>query len=151
MTTASVKQVSFIQSLAAERAYNVDNCETLSVKEASNLIASLLSMPKAMAAPKAKASPLVGEGVYFHTGHVVKVKRAIHGSGRLYSTVFNPETTQWDYKPAVLMVLTEEDRLTYEKAKEFGQLYGMCAVCGRTRTDEESIANGIGPICAGKF
>ena len=42
-------------------------------------------------------------------------------------------------------------KLSLEDAKKFGQIYGVCCMCGRTLTDEESIANGIGPICAGKF
>ena len=42
------------------------------------------------------------------------------------------------------------ERLTLEEAKKFGAVYGVCAMCGRTLTDETSIANGIGPICAGK-
>lgn len=32
----------------------------------------------------------------------------------------------------------------------FGQEIGKCPVCGRTLTDEESRANGIGPICKAK-
>jgi hypothetical protein len=40
--------------------------------------------------------------------------------------------------------------MTVEEAKAFGLLYGRCIVCGRTLTDEKSIADGIGPICAAK-
>lgn len=40
-------------------------------------------------------------------------------------------------------------------AKEAGIAYaresGRCCVCNRTLTDPESIENGIGPVCAGKF
>ena len=38
-----------------------------------------------------------------------------------------------------------------EAAKRIGLLTGSCCVCGRTLTNEDSIAGGIGPICAGKF
>lgn len=34
---------------------------------------------------------------------------------------------------------------------KYGSLYGICCVCGRTLTDESSIAAGIGPICSQKF
>lgn len=44
-----------------------------------------------------------------------------------------------------------EWKMTEEDARKFGKVYGICCVCGRTLTDEESVANGIGPICAGKF
>jgi hypothetical protein len=36
-------------------------------------------------------------------------------------------------------------------AVAFGQAWKLCGVCNRTLTDPESIARGIGPICAEKF
>lgn len=39
-------------------------------------------------------------------------------------------------------------KLDKEAAAEFGHLYGVCARCGRTLTDEGSIEAGIGPVCA---
>lgn len=42
-------------------------------------------------------------------------------------------------------------KMTLEEAKAFGALYGTCCVCGRTLTDEKSIAAGIGPKCAQNF
>ena len=33
----------------------------------------------------------------------------------------------------------------------YGKLTGTCGVCGRHLEDEESVARGIGPICAGKL
>jgi hypothetical protein len=36
-------------------------------------------------------------------------------------------------------------------AKAFGKAWGVCSVCHRTLTNDESIALGIGPICAEKF
>jgi len=33
----------------------------------------------------------------------------------------------------------------------YGRAIGACGRCGRTLTDADSIANGIGPICASKF
>jgi hypothetical protein len=41
--------------------------------------------------------------------------------------------------------------MTKEEAASYGKLYGVCCVCGRTLTNEESIEAGIGPVCAGKF
>lgn len=35
--------------------------------------------------------------------------------------------------------------------KAYGRLVGVCGACGRLLEDEESVANGIGPICANKF
>ena len=36
-------------------------------------------------------------------------------------------------------------------ARRYGRELGVCGVCGRTLTNSESRAAGIGPICAGRF
>lgn len=36
-------------------------------------------------------------------------------------------------------------------AVAYGKKYGVCAICGRTLENEESIKRGIGPICADKY
>jgi hypothetical protein len=38
-----------------------------------------------------------------------------------------------------------------EASKTYGREIGVCGVCNRTLTNPESIANGIGPICAGRL
>ena len=38
-----------------------------------------------------------------------------------------------------------------ESSTAYGRHIGSCGVCGRTLTDEDSRARGIGPICAGKM
>ncbi len=38
-----------------------------------------------------------------------------------------------------------------EAAKEYGRITGTCGVCGKKLENPESVAAGIGPICAGKF
>lgn len=62
----------------------------------------------------------------------------------------NEPEGSWEYHN-VYRQLKEEHRLTLEEAKEFGSLYGVCCRCGRRLTNETSKANGIGPICEGKF
>jgi hypothetical protein len=39
----------------------------------------------------------------------------------------------------------------YEAACAYGREIGVCGMCNRTLTNPESIAAGIGPICASKF
>lgn len=39
----------------------------------------------------------------------------------------------------------------YKAAVEHGKLTGGCCVCNRTLSDPESVALGIGPVCAKKF
>ena len=77
----------------------------------------------------------------------------MHGSGNLYAkrlVVQEHGSASWEYMPGLVTKLTEDERLTREQAVEFGRLYGVCGICGRTLTDERSIADGIGPICAGR-
>lgn len=38
-----------------------------------------------------------------------------------------------------------------EASKTYGREIGVCGVCNRTLTNPESIANGIGPICAARL
>lgn len=36
-------------------------------------------------------------------------------------------------------------------SRDYGRQVGRCGVCGRTLTDADSIAEGVGPVCAGKL
>lgn len=38
--------------------------------------------------------------------------------------------------------------ITLERAEQVGKLTGICAMCRRVLSDPESIARGIGPVCA---
>jgi hypothetical protein len=103
------------------------------------------------------------EGMYRKDGVIYKVQVAHHGSGRPYAKelVFREGrdmgdsglkgTWHFEYAPGAVRELGPEHQLTLEQAKEFGQLYGTCCVCGRVLTDEKSIAAGIGPVCAGRL
>lgn len=83
---------------------------------------------------------------------ICKVQIAVHGSGNPYAKLLNPETGKFNFAPGLITeVRTHGTRLSLDRAKELGKLYGVCIRCGRTLTDEESITAGIGPICAGKW
>lgn len=97
-------------------------------------------------------TPVVEDGYYADmTGDIFKVQES-QTSGRLYAKLLVVEdgSGRWEYTPGALRNLYAEDRLSEEQAREFGRLYGVCCICGRTLTNEESIAAGIGPICSGK-
>lgn len=85
-------------------------------------------------------------------GIIFKVKHSV-GSGRQYAQKLVQDGNDWsfEYAPGATRKLQPKERMTLEQAKEFGALYGTCCVCGRTLSNEDSIAAGIGPICAGKF
>lgn len=54
----------------------------------------------------------------------------------------------FDYAPEAIKRLALIHRMSLDEAKALGCLYGTCIVCGRTLSDEKSIAAGIGPVCA---
>lgn len=58
---------------------------------------------------------------------------------------------RFEYLGMASRFIRRDWQLSLEEAQKFGKIYGVCCMCGRTLTDETSIANGIGPICAGKF
>lgn len=92
------------------------------------------------------------DGFYEIPGQgIIKIQHAIHGSGFQYGKELNTATGKFEkIAGAVRLVREVGKRLTVERARELGQLYGMCIRCGATLTDEESIERGMGPICAGK-
>jgi hypothetical protein len=51
----------------------------------------------------------------------------------------------------VFAVLQDVERRGLEAVQEIGRATGRCCVCSRTLTNEDSIAAGIGPVCAERF
>jgi len=99
----------------------------------------------------------VSAGMYERQGDIYKVQQAVHGSGNLYAKIWvwidqveSEGRGKFQYAPGAIRSLTAKDKMPLEKAQQFGKIYGVCCVCGRTLTDERSIAEGIGPVCAGK-
>jgi hypothetical protein len=54
-------------------------------------------------------------------------------------------------KPDTLKLLCEIAGDPLEAAVKYGRSTGTCCICARELTDPVSVANGIGPICQGKF
>lgn len=124
----------------------------LTFQEASRIIDYTKPLPRK---GKPANKPQVDEGMYQMNGQIYRVQMAVHGSGYLYAKVLVPPTMtggkpRFKRAPSALYKLRPEHRMTPEQAAEFGALYGFCVVCGRTLTDEQSIAKGIGPICETK-
>jgi hypothetical protein len=160
---ATEKQVAYLTALANERPWHealngnvFERCfdvmtgsgKFISKAEASEVIEALKQVPKD---PKPVAEE-IEDGIYFRNDHLFKVVHAVHGSGRQYVKRLDltAQPPEWVYLGAVGKVALEAtDRLTAEKAKEFGLLYGMCIRCTKTLTLEESIHVGYGKTCAG--
>ena len=162
---ASAAQVRFITDLA-ERVYGPDNApEHIAAlgetgifddsRKASATIDALKvaarNAPRTAAATEPAAE--LEDGMYrLPNGDILKVQHAVHGSGRQYAKRLVPPAefggkAEFEYAPGAIRTLTADHRMTLEDAKAFGALYGTCCVCGRTLTDEKSIAAGIGPVC----
>lgn len=65
--------------------------------------------------------------------------------------VLHTGATTWEYVGMAARFVRKNQRITQEQAEKFGKIYGVCAICGRTLTDEQSIAQGIGPVCIKKM
>ena len=148
---ASPKQVDLIARLLAER----ETPETFESKAkspdldratASAYIDALFAAPRKPVVHEDGAA--IGEGYFYVEGLIYKVQ-ASKSSGNLYAKVFGD--SGYEYAPGAMRLLASASRLTLEQAAEMGVKTGRCVVCARLLTDPESVAAGIGPICAGRL
>jgi len=126
--------------------------------EASEMIERLIPVAREartvapIAAPLAapvKSTAVTEDGMYLKDGVVFKVQIAKQDSGRLYAKRLGQGG--FEYAPGAINTLRAEHKMSLDQAKEYGKLYGVCCQCGKDLTDENSIAAGIGPVCARKF
>lgn len=115
----------------------------ISKATASDRIGKLGKMPDVASAEDLEI------GMYRVDGEIFKVQRAVHGSGHLYAKRLTEDG--FEYATGAIRKIKASDRMTLDEAKEYGRLTGTCCQCGRTLTDENSIAEGIGPVCSGKI
>lgn len=164
---ATPAQIGFVTSLRAQHGLQIGNPETLTRTQASEEINRLKVLPRGDAEslpdPAARVLKVAEEGMYrTPDGDIYKVQLAIHGSGRPYAKrmveVAKPQkvahgvrTHEFVFESGALSKLTADMKMTLEQAKEWGALYGTCCRCGITLTNEESIARGLGPICADRW
>lgn len=155
---ATEKQQAFIVKLTTEKDWTASpvaariqqllSGETVTRQQASAMINELLEMKNNGAAIPAQVKADVSDGFYVLKGTIYKVQNSL-SSNRKYAKKLVDGS--FVFAPGMVAKLANAEKLTLELAKEYGKLYGMCVVCGRTLTDETSISNGIGPICAEKF
>lgn len=156
---ASDKQVGLIQRLAAEKDLaNVSwdgETDGLSPQDASALIDRLFAAPKRPVEVKPEEEALES-GIYrTEDGTIFKVYLS-QGKTHLLAKRLEFDTDEetgkavdpsWTYAGAAARFVKISQRMSLEEAKAFGQIYGVCCKCGAMLTDEDSIANGIGPVC----
>lgn len=153
MQPASDKQVALIERLWNEKDHGlVESVKVEALKgkvTASGLIDHLFKSPK-------KAAPVVEleSGIYQVGDRIYKVyfnQGRTHMLAKLLVLGGEGEKATWDYQGAAARFVKPEQKMTLEQAKKFGAIYGVCCNCGATLTDETSIEEGIGPVCAKRF
>jgi len=103
----------------------------------------------------------VGMGVYRKDGKIYVVKPNKEKT-RFYAKEIVPspprltergEEVDFEtvYRAGMIYNLTEADKWPLKEAAEFLTKYARCIVCGRHLKAAKSVANSIGPICAGYF
>jgi hypothetical protein len=96
--------------------------------------------------PAAPVTPGLAEGYVWVDGDGVgRLQRS--AAGHLYLKMRTG--TSWDYVPGGMRRNLRP--MTLEEAKQYGRRTGTCCICGAHLENPESVAAGIGPICATKF
>lgn len=170
---ATDKQIAFLESLRASRTPDVPAdavkawAQQVGKREVSKKIDSLKALPvvagplssKAQVAQQqAKHQQEPADGIYYveATNEIYKVYKMVHGSGRQGVKRLDwrdgDKEGRFQYLGLAIRNLPANAVLmSKEQAQEFGRIYGFCVRCAATLTDDDSIARGLGPVCAGKF
>jgi hypothetical protein len=156
---ASEAQLSYIRDLVnrkyaeADRGQYLDFLDTAQISKvrASEIITHLKTLPNAEGSSEVGANDDVEVGLYLVDGVAYKVKRAVYGSGFLYACRWDEESASFVKESGAIRKIHANHRMTLEQASPYGLAMSACAHCGRPLTDEESIARGLGPICAEKY
>ena len=144
---ATEKQVQFIDRLVEEREISPTGSARLLLEmwefdktreTATVLIDALMALPRVEKAP----APF---GLHVLDGEVYR------DSGRPYALRLVEAPGAFEYAPGAVRHLSEDTMMTLEEARDYGVRHGVCAACGRTLTNPESIEYGIGPVCRTRY
>jgi hypothetical protein len=166
LNPATEKQVKFITTLMDDRqvpgatAHDLKvaiTAGTLTKGAASEKIDMLLSYPKRdksgdhKVVSQPKMTPVPGFYVNEETETFYEVVAS--KAGKHYAKRFHVQgkTGKWRYAPGEIKDYASWKKVSLTDAAQFGIAHGVCLCCGRTLTNPESVAAGIGPICAAKF
>lgn len=153
---ASDKQIAYLASLVSSRDLSTlaegqqawlaaANYDALTKAQASRVIDRLASLPRTGDTTPADLDLGIP---YLTTDGLVCFARE-SSQGRTYGVAWSDEAQKFVYERGVLGRIARA--LTLDEAEAFGCRVGVCACCGRTLTNPESVARGIGPICAQRF
>ena len=162
---ATPKQMRYVTALAAKRQWDPSHPDAATLEGlvdgrirgmekwlASDLIGYLLDQPLTTAAQQYEDAPKVAEPGYYLRDDVVyfiKWNQARTGTYAKRMRITGGRGS-WQYAPGVGRCIAAEGltALTVADAARLGHLHGVCVVCGRALSDPESVARGMGPVCA---
>jgi hypothetical protein len=158
MSTITAAQSSYIQVLNAQlRELGTDwfiaLSDEVSTREASETITQLktwVAEARARSARVTSTTELVAEGIYRRSADGVMFRVQTSEQGRRYAKTLLT-TGGWDYERGAIFTLAASERLTLAEVKAWGLDTGVCAVCGRLLSTADSVAAGIGPVCAKRY
>lgn len=155
---ATDKQKSFIESLLKERSAEATKhvretfldkaMSQLDKQTASEAITALLAIPRSPSTPSESARVPAGKYVLKDSSVVYKVS---HGKGRWSGWTFVEADGVSVKEPERGAILRQVAEGALAASQRYGQQTGMCGCCGAELTNPESIAAGIGPICASRY
>lgn len=103
---------------------------------------------RAEASRIAEASKPEANTVHMYLGKVYRVRESQRGYLYAEELIGEPNgRTGWHYSRGTIGQLSTETKITSEQAAQYGQAFGICAICGRTLTNPTSVELGIGPVC----
>ncbi len=152
---ATPKQLAFIDRLRAERGLAAYDGPALSTRTASAHIDELMAMPRPRVerAPEAfTGAPVPSEpGVYDLEG-VFYYAIPTRNTGKIWTYTITAEGKRGEFFGGMVK-LRGARRLSAEEVSALAIARGhtYCILCSRLLTDPESVARGIGPICARNY
>jgi hypothetical protein len=177
VSVASERQQKYIQDLILERDVSgIEMPTVLTVSAASELIKTLLARPKVQPAADI---PIIATPPGYLQDLLPDIPHARYAIQEIDFTISpepvwkfyqvdKPQEGRWAGRTFLKAQASDELWPIRDKARirvvleailhdptkamiDYGRQIGHCAICGRTLTNEESIAAGIGPICAGRY
>lgn len=156
MYAPSPKQINFLNKLYTERDHNMPSIDMSSIdkRAASKFIEALLNSPVKARTPDTATDDL-DAGRYAlpnANGELEFFKVDAPTDGKWVGWVFVKQQAGDNYYPVkgnrrgwVIDAIKADPKAAMLL---YGRELGVCGHCGRTLTDEQSRANGIGPVCA---
>jgi len=148
---ATERQISYITALQTRAGIPAGVPTSLTASEASALIQKLKGQTASTAFAFATPTSLVAEGVYRRSadGVMFRVQTSRESNNRYAKLLL--EGGGWGYEKGAIYTLKADERLSVAELSAWGLSTGVCAICGKLLSTAESVARGIGPVCASRY